>query len=342
MKTNKEDLLSKLEIIQPGLATKDMIQQANSFLFYKNRVATYNDEMFCSMDCNIGFKGAVQAVPLLGILRKFQEEIIDVEANGSNLVVQGKRKKTAKIRSESKIYFRLNKIEQPEEWYPLPEEFSDAINLVQSCASKDTNYYNLTCIHITPKWIEAFDNVQVARHKIKMEMEHPVLVSRDSLKHITTMGPTEFGVTPSWLHFRNSVGLWAGFRCTQAEYPNTTPVLKLHGEKLVFPKGLREAVERAEIFSAESTDDNLVEVRLQPGRMDIKGKGSAGSYHEPLKADYDGPKIGFLTTPKLLSEVCSQHNECEVEDDKMIVRGTGWAYVTSLFKKTKGSKDDAE
>ena len=48
MKINKSELQEALAKVKPGLASKDLIEQATSFAFMDGRVVTYNDEMFPS------------------------------------------------------------------------------------------------------------------------------------------------------------------------------------------------------------------------------------------------------------------------------------------------------
>ena len=48
MKTNKTKLQTALEIVKPGLANKEIIEQSTSFAFLKGKVVTYNDEVSIS------------------------------------------------------------------------------------------------------------------------------------------------------------------------------------------------------------------------------------------------------------------------------------------------------
>ena len=48
MKINRLILQKALETVKPGLANKEMIEQATSFAFMKDKVVTYNDEISIS------------------------------------------------------------------------------------------------------------------------------------------------------------------------------------------------------------------------------------------------------------------------------------------------------
>ena len=54
MKVNREDLLIKLETIAPGLSMEDSVEQCKCFVFDGIKAATFNDEIACTVDLDIG------------------------------------------------------------------------------------------------------------------------------------------------------------------------------------------------------------------------------------------------------------------------------------------------
>jgi len=48
MKINKNELKNALEIVKPGLANKEIIDQSTSFAFMNDCIVTYNDEISVS------------------------------------------------------------------------------------------------------------------------------------------------------------------------------------------------------------------------------------------------------------------------------------------------------
>ena len=77
------DLLKALEIVKPGLASKEIIQQTTSFAFIEGRVVTFNDEISISHPVpDLDIQGAVQADELYKFLKKTKaDEIIAKQAN---------------------------------------------------------------------------------------------------------------------------------------------------------------------------------------------------------------------------------------------------------------------
>lgn len=334
---NREELLQQLEAVQPGLSPREIVEQSSCFVFKDGLVMTYNDEISCSHSTNLKIEGAVQAAPLLSLLRKMIEEEIDVQINKETgeLQIVGKRRH-ADLRMDKEILLPTETVERPTKWKKLPEEFPDAINIVQQCAGKDESNFNLTCVHIHPEWLEASDNYQITRYKIATPVKKPTLVRRDSIKHIVSLGMTEISETETWMHFRNPDGLVLSCRRFAEQFPDLSPFLKVKGQPATLPKGLVEATERAEIFSSENVDNDQVLVILKAGKLTIKGEGASGRYTEKRSIKYSGTNLSFRISPKLLIELTKRYNECQISEDRIKVDGGGkFVYVTCL-----GANDD--
>lgn len=340
MKINREELLKQLESVLPGLSTKEIIEQSSCFIFKKETVHTFNDEIACSQKTLLKIEGAVQAMPLISILRKLKGEEIDIETNEENTQLLIRNKKTRErigIHMESDITLPVDAVEEPKKWKTLSSNFADAVAIVQPCAGSNEAEFMMTCIHIAPEWIEACDNHQVSRYKIKTDIVKSTLVRKESLKHIISLDMTKFSETKNWIHFKNSTGLILSCRHFVAGgeeegYPSNdiTKILKVKGVSFVLPKGLKETVEKAEIFSSENVESNDIIVNLKAGKFKITGRGASGWYVKPKKTKYDGKPLQFTIPPKLLLELVQQHNECIISAEHLKVTGSHFEYVTAL------------
>lgn len=331
MKVNREQLLSELEPILPGLSPREVIEQSSCFVFKDGTAVTFNDEIACShKTCLDDVTGAVRAEPLMGVLRRMKEEVVDINQKNGELIVKGTRKESG-VGMEKKILLPIESLERPKEWKKIPEGFSEAIDLAQQCAGKDETQFVTTCIHIHPKWVEATDNWQLIRCPIEMNLKGPCLVRHQSIKNVVSMGFTRFAETEAWLHFKNKEGLMMSCRRHLDDYIDMTPFLKVKGgEKMTLPKGLADSVETAEIFTSENQDNNLVSIELRKGKMRVRGTGLSGWYKEMKQLDYSGPSLRFLISPKLLAEISQKYNDCVVTKNRLKVDGGNFSYIACL------------
>lgn len=331
-KINREAFLTALQSLSAGVSQRKLTEQSECIIFQDGNAVSYNEEIFCRVRSPLDpkFTGAVQAKPLVDLLSKMVEEEIEVDPQDGLLWIYGKRKK-ADLRLEKEILLNVSAIEEPADWLKLPDDFAEAVDIVSACASSDSQKFGLTCLHFAPKHIESCDNIQMVRYKIKTGIAEDFLVRRDSLKSVVPLGMTEFALTASWLHFRNAGGLMISCRrYIDQDFPELGEILKVTGTKTVLPKGLKEAVERAQIFSSEVKDDDKVQVDLRPGKLKVSGRGISGGYEQTSKVNYAGNPMRFMISPKILSEIVQKHNEVEIAP-KRLVAGTGpWRYVTCL------------
>jgi len=345
METDREALLRCLQSVAPGLAVREAVEQSSCFVFREGRVITFNDEVACSNECVTGFEGAVAAKPLVALLERMAEKTIVLEARGAELLVKGKRRR-AGITFENDIRLPIGAVEQPESWRTIGPEFAEAVSVVAKCAIKDPNSFALTCIHMNSKFIEACDNLQACRYPVKTGIQKgkDCLVKADCLKHIVGLGMTEVSETQVWVHYRNPSGLVVSMRRQDGDYQDISGILTVPENAHVtsWPGGLAEAVGRAEIFSAEQSDEtNVIIIELRHNEMRMRGQGALGWYEERKQVGWKGKAIAFTIEPNLLLEIVSKTNECIIEDDRMIVSGA-FTYVTCLGKSNKAKEPDGD
>lgn len=333
MKIGREHFLRCLEGVAPGLATREVIEQSQCFIFVKGQVCAFNDEIACRGPSGLekAFTGAVQSKSLLDILKLLPDDDIDVSAGDGELLVAGKRRRSG-IRMEKEILLPIDSIETPTEWHKLHKDFCEAVNIVHNCADEKDPKAAANVVHVHPKWIEAGTDFQACRWRLKTGFAEPAMFKPSSLKNVVSLGMVEFGETAGWVHFRNPNGLVLSCRRYLEDYPSLTEFLAEGGEPAALPKGLAEAAARAEVFSQENTDNNMLEVSLRPGRLVLRGTGVSGWFEETPKVTYNGPKLTFLISPKILSDIVTKHREMTLTTDRLRVDAGGYIYTAWLFR----------
>lgn len=336
VKVDRQELLNALQSVSPGLASKEIIEQSTSFVFKDGHVHTFNDEVCCKMPTGLppDLTGAVHAKPLLALLEKLAEKEVGVEATGEELVVSGASRK-AGVRMDAQIAMPLSSLEDPKGWKRLPEGWEEGLGIVNGCTSDNNAKFVLTCIHLTPTFMEALDNHQLVRYTVKLPLSRKFLVRGASVAPAAGLGVTHVGEGQSWLHFKNKAGLVYSCRVYLDEFPDLDGFLEVKGGKVTLPGGLSEAVEKAEIFSKENAASDKVLVKLAPGKLVVRGEGALGWFRETIKFKYAGEPLSFLIRPKLLADITKRFQECVLNPDRLMVEGERYKYVTSLLREQK-------
>ena len=335
MRLSREKLLQELESVQPGLSPREVMEQSNCFVFSGGQVMTYNDEVACIRECCLTVEGAVKAEPLLKILNKLPEEELEVYSNDdcSELIIKGKRRKMA-ITMEAEILLPIKEVPQPTKWKNLPEEFSDAVDTVSQCASKDESARGLVNVHLTAKHMEACDNMQMVRFNLETPIKNNCLIDGDSIRNVIALGMTKFAESSNWIHFKNKSGLMLFCRRNvefAEDFPDLTDYLYSRGgQETELPLGIVDAAEKAYIFSSENVDNDQIKIQMKKGKVRITGQSSSGWYEEVKSMKYDGRPLSFMITPKMLTAILEKNTTCEITDNLMRVETARFVYVTSI------------
>jgi hypothetical protein len=335
-KVEREGFLHRLDEVRPGLAYKEIQEQTSCFCFTRGRIITFSGEVACSTKSGLPkeAKGAVQSKKFLEILRALPDETVGLQFTKQELVVVGKNKR-AGIPMEREILLPVDVVDKPEEWKKLSDDFTDAVGIVQECAVRAHEAFSLTCIHIHPKWMEAFDNTQLTRYVLDTGVTKSFLVKKEAIKYVPAYDFTHIAETGNWLHFKSNSGTIMSIQRYVAEasdYMDLTESLKVRGTPTVLPKALGEAAQRAEIMSSNDADKNLCLVEIRPGALRITGRGDAGWYQEVKRLKYDGVPMKFMIAPGLLVELTKRHTEVEISKKlhKLKVDGGKFCYVVCL------------
>lgn len=343
MKVEREKLLHALKLTEPGLSDRDVVEQSGCYVFQEGRIITFNDEIACSFETDLKIHGAVKAEQFLRILEKLKESYLDISEVENEILIKGKGNRRMGISKESKIQMPVDKLELPKKWKDLPTEFSEAIEFVQECAGKDEAEWALTCVHVHPKYVEAFDNFQFARYHIKLDLKSEFLVRQASIKAIVTTAMTKISEGKNWVHFKNDDGLTLSCRRWKDDFLDCSAIAKATGEKVTLPKELIEGSDRAEVFSENNTRQNNIKVDLSKDQVILRGEGPYGWYSEKRKIDYSGKSYSFLIHPQMLIKLLVRENKCQINERLLKVQsGKKSVYVTSLTPaleaKKKGKK----
>lgn len=342
MRIDRESFLNDLGMVKSGLSPREFIEQSSCFVFQEGMVITFNDEVACRKKVGLNITGAVQADSLLAILEKLDDPDLKVRENEKGeLEFRGKRKGFG-ITKDAEIHLPIDRVEVPKKWHELPKEFIEGIGLVQHCVSTDESRFLLTCIHLSPEFIEACDNLQIMRCYVKTGLKGSVLVRGTSLAHITSLGMDKMSLTKSWIHFKNQQGLVFSCRRYTEDYPSLDKLISFKGHPIVIPKGLSQASDRAAVFAMDKAGDPLMTVTISNQMIRILGEGLSGWYKEVKKIDYEGPPMEFLIAPALLKHISENYSDAQITDIKLKVAGGGWEYVTVLGRKPAEDEADEE
>jgi DNA polymerase III sliding clamp (beta) subunit (PCNA family) len=345
MKTNREELLKNLELLRPGLAQKEIIEQSTCFVFHEGRALTYNDEIAVSHDIDIELEGAVKAKEMLALLGKLKDEEVEMTVKGAELIVKGKRAE-AGITMENEILLPVDDISIPEKFKKLPKGFAEAVAFCVFSAGKDLTRPALTCIHMTELIVESSDGHRITRYGLEeggAGFKKPVLLPADAAAQLAGFNLEKYALDKSWIHFKTTKGTVISCRIVEGDFPHDmiTQYLEIEGPQIGFPDSLSEMLDRAGVFTAEASSEQVV-IEVKGSKMTISGKGPSGWYKEACRAKSEGDfKIGI--SPAYLKAIIEHGSTAIIGESLVKFEGGNFEHAVMqmvLEEETVDPNDD--
>jgi hypothetical protein len=339
MLINKEQLQKALEIVKPGLAGKELIEQSTSFAFIKGRVVTYNDEISISHPVTgLTLEGAIEAENLYKFLSKIKTEELDLTINGNEvLLTSGKSKAGLILQSEIKLPLGED-IAQKGKWKPLPTKFVEQLNFSMIAFTRGISRGVLICAHVNKEgFIESSDGYRLIHCELGEQMPTDTfLIPVSSAIDMIRLNPIQIAEGKGWIHFKTDAGTIISCRLfSEDTFPNSAMLIAIKGTRLVLPETTSEVLGRATVFSKrDHLIEESVDITIKNKRLKVEAKSDTGWFEEEINFRSDH-ELAFSITPYLLINILEQTRECELTETNIKFQGENWIYISRLRNSKK-------
>jgi len=325
MKVQKLNLLSILTKVRPGLAKKEIVEQASHFIFTKTDIATFNDRVCIIHPFESDIEFSVKGDDFYKIVDKISESEFEITLEDDSIKIKSKSTKaklSTIVGETAMITPMIENIKQSMIgkgfWQTLPSDFSDGLYLCAFSASKDLSSGVKSCCAIRKDGLYTTDNIRVSTYIMEKEMKELLLPVRDVISLINYQ-PIEYGISENWAHFRSKEGVIFNCKIMKGEYPfdllnglfEDAPVT------LEFPTNLRENVEAIISFAeGEEEVNKCISVTVEKGKIVCKAEKERGEIIKTVESDYEGEAFTFLINPIFLSQVLKKATQFVLLDGK--------------------------
>lgn len=315
MQVDRKELLACLTLAKPGLSSKERVEQSTNFIFMKGALITYNEDIMIKVslpEAFADFHGAVRAEELFSILNKLTKDDLDVSIKDGLLVIKAGRSVSGiAMEAEVKVpYKEIMKEFNKSASVKIPSSLISAMVRASYCAAKGLQILKLSGVHVHKGKISSTDNFRIFQTRVKGIKELPEFVlPANCLKTLSTYEPTSIGLSSGWAFFKNKQDVLFCVRLIDLSddpYPDVSANLEVEGTELLLPKGILEALDKADIFakSVALETDRYVEITLKDSKMIVKGDGPFGWYKESIALkNYKGEELSFLAHPEFLRDI---------------------------------------
>lgn len=351
MKINKNNLQEALQIVKPGLDSKELISQASSFAFLDGRVITYNDEISISHPVEgVNFEGAVKAEELYGLLTKLTHEEITIKVEEGELLINSGRVK-AGLCLEEEVSLPPQEVEGKWKKIKDPKQFKEFLLLAAQTCSSDMSDPKMTCVSVRGNTITGSDNHRLIQCTLSEDFPtKDFLIPASSVFNVTKIEPTAVQLKADWIHFKNKSGSIFSCRRVNDVYIEATLielVLETTGHTAIdFPIKILDVLSRVIPFSKRSfVMDETVEIDIKKGKATLKA--STEDTKSWIKEKFtikSDVSLGFKITPSLFIDILKKTQKCYLDKTRTKVKFTlkdKWDYVIML-KQPEGFVESEE
>lgn len=340
MKVNRKHLIDILQLVKPGLASREIVEQTASFVFYDGQIITYNETIGIRHKLASDLKEldgvAIQAKELYDLASKLSDEEINLTIEDSELIVSGKKSKAGIRLQEANIKDWLKEMGKPKDWDELPASFCNALNFCAFSTTRNLTEAALTCIYMKKSDAISSDNIRITHYDLGKKANLPeILLPVISIMSVIDYDPLEYCIDDGWIHFRNEQGTIYSCRRIETDYPvdKVFEYLKnIEGPSIKLPDNLIDVLSRAGIFSSKDSKisvDNRVRITLSDGMLTVRGEGSSGWFEETSRIRYKGDEIVFETNPDHLNAILQHTNEMVIGESALKFEGEHFQHMIS-------------
>jgi DNA polymerase III sliding clamp (beta) subunit (PCNA family) len=334
MRLKKDELQNALEIVKPGLASKEMIEQSTSFAFMGDRVVTFNDEISIShpVEGLENLQGAIKADKLYGFLNKVKKDEIDLEVEENEIALKSGKAK-AWLALEKELKLPLDEVDEVGKWQKIPQSLLDGMYFVMGSCSRDMSLPIFTCVNVRKEgFVEGSDTFRIAQYEVSDKIPISFLIPATIVHDVIKLKPNKISKgSKGWLHFKTEEGTIISCRVFENEdYPDTSKHMQIEGATIELPETIDEILERASVFAKrDHLLDEHITVKINKGKVEIQAASEYGRFKEKERINYkQNNPLEFEITPYLLRDIVSETKSFIFNGTTLLFTGENWKYST--------------
>jgi len=325
-KINRKELLEVLDDLKPGLATSNILDQMDHYLFMDDRVAACDGEVCVVKEFPIGLSGSVKASEFYKLLSGVDSKELELRLEEGQLTTgRGKSSFGLAYREPGESHSLVESLGYGDlSWRKLSGEMKRAIGLCAFSASKDMTKPALSGVYVGGGDVLSSDNYRISWFRPEEGgIKRGFLIPASAAVHLIHYDLDGYSLTDSWVHFKGK-GLFYSARLLGEEFPQKARSFfpEEHEEGFELPEGLVEALNKSLVLLQEdSLLDKRVDISFEKDKTICSmRKADVGWVREevPLK---DGPEepMKLSVNPVFLKEVLRHATRVVAMDENRIM-----------------------
>ncbi len=335
VKIKKEVLFEALKLVQPGLAKKEIVEQATHFVFTGQELCTFNDHICVIHQFVTDFICSIPADHFYKILDKMPQEDLDIILKDNKIIMKaGKITGGVSTQTGEGLLKRIDLLmDKKTTWQPMTDDIMQGLELCIFSASRDMSDIRLTGIYIDRDAIISSDNLRMSQYFLLKDIKQSFLIPATSVLELLKYKVSRFCIADGWAFFET--GDKTLFCCQLIigmKYPVLDDFFEFEGIKFEMPADLKNVIEKASVISEGETDaEKLIEIKIEQGNITCRGQNELAWLELAMMTDIKlKESIQFSINPFFLMKILDHTRKVRYGQGRILFESDDFLHLIAV------------
>jgi DNA polymerase III sliding clamp (beta) subunit (PCNA family) len=339
MKVKKEEFKKVLESLRPALARKEYSSQTSHFVFFPDKIVTFNEDVCISHPFESDESFSVRGEEFYKLIDGITDEEIEITVGSKRVNIRSKSTSSSMAILDDEQLNSLEGISSMEKtqkkWKPLSEDFLEGISLCSFSASPDLTKGVQACVVVKKDTCYSFDQIRASLYELKDPIEDDLFIVARHVVELIKFPVIEYCTNKSWMHFRTSDQVTFSCKMISGDFLPFEGILPLF-EKMVnvpsisLPPELKSIIDNVTILADDTTTTKgkLVLVTFCHNKIYAKAENELGWIEKVLSYDYPG-ELELRINAKFFSQVLEKTTSLAVDGHVLCFSSGSFVHLLS-------------
>lgn len=348
MNVNRKELVNILSALRPGLNKKELIQQSSHFIFFKDKIAVYNDKICITHPYKSELEFSVKGEEFYQLLNGISDDELEFSIKEQKIKIKSESTKStmALLAEDQKTVSSKIKLleENMGKWHPLPNNFTEALALCYFSASPDLTMGVKACICIIKDMCYATDGYRACSYKMDIPIKYNFNIPAKSALELTKFPVTEYCFSgDKWLCFKTEEGVIFSCSIIEGEFPVDKCENIFSEVKNLFvvelPPEVKQLINEVLILASDdSHTGKSISITLEENMLYVKAENELGFVEKNTEIDYEEESISIFTNSNFFLQILERSCEMYIGKNTLFFAIPNFLHV--MMKSNVPKKED--
>jgi len=303
-----------LAALRPGLAKREMVQQSCHFLFFKEEIVTFNDQICIMIPFESGMNFSVKGEEFFRLIDGITDDTLDLSLDKGKIKIKSDSTTSSMttLGEDQNVLPSVIEglIENMKGWKKLPSNFLEGISLCSFSTSSDLSRGVFSCIALRGKVCYSLDSNRSSFFLFDQSLSgDTAFVGGKDATELAKFPVKEFCTDGKWAHFRTEEGVTFSCVLMSGEFPfdkmDKTFAKMKSLPHIDLPKELKGVVDNVNMLAAVDTFrmGKIIDLEINGKEIIIRASNDLGEVTKKISCDYADEEINIGINSNLLSQI---------------------------------------